>query len=94
MVKVKLPIKIAEEMFQTEFASFRSALFSNIVINRITKPYSLPADVASVVSLVDNILRFPSIRKSNTQNGLTSGSDPEFSSCGTPCKGILSHCIE
>ena len=29
------------------------------------QPYSLPADVANVIALVDDIVRFPSIRKTN-----------------------------
>lgn len=29
---------------------------------RVTKPYSLPEEVAKVVSIVDDIMRFPSVR--------------------------------
>ena len=89
MVKVRMPVHIAEDMLQTKFATFRSVVASNIHLLRITQPYSLPETIANVVNLVDDILRFPSI--SNTRlirPGSKNGQDPEFSSCGSRCSGF------
>jgi len=88
LVFVTMPISIAESMFRTEFALFRSTLQREVVIPRITKPYFLPTEVASVVSLVDEIMRFPAIRNSPKSYGYESSTDPAFSSCGTKCAGF------
>ena len=88
-VHVKMPIKVAESMLQTEFALFRSVVRRNVVIPRIIKPYFLPAEIANVVTLVDDILRFPSIRQNIQSFGseeTVTSSDP-FSSCGAKCSG-------
>jgi tripeptidyl-peptidase I len=88
---VKMPVNIAEKMLQTEFARFRSVEKRNIVLLRTTRGYSLPEDVANVVSFVDDIVRLPSIRRSR----LTEGDESEdfdrvgddFESCGVKCSG-------
>jgi len=64
-VFVKLPATLAGDMLDTEFARFRSVDDKNVALLRVVKPYTLPADVANVVSLVDDIVRFPSIRRAN-----------------------------
>ena len=87
MVKVKMPVHIAEDMLQTKFARFRSVIAHEIELLRITKPYSLPEQIANVVNLVDDILRFPSISNTRLDHGSKYGQDPEFSSCGTRCSG-------
>ena len=89
MVKVKMPVHIAEDMLQTKFATFRSVIAHDIHLLRITQPYSLPEQIANVVNLVDDILRFPTI--SNTRlipPSLKNGADPEFDSCGSKCSGF------
>eukprot|EP01034_Spumella_vulgaris_P037099 gene37099-45768_t len=89
LVHVTMPVKVANAMLNTEFALFRSVTERDVVIPRITKPYSLPSEVASVVSLVDDILRFPALRNSPTSYGVDEsvGTDDEFSSCGRSCNG-------
>lgn len=91
MVFASMQVSVAEEIFGTKFSRFRSVIDKRIVLSRITHPYSLPADVASVVSIVDDIMRFPSIRNplltlGNSMN-ISSG-DSEFNSCGTSCAGF------
>lgn len=96
MVFVTMPVKVANEMLITEFASFRSVSRRDIGILRITKPYHLPKEVAEVVSLVDDILRFPSIRsppKKTVSEELTTQSDPEFDSCGSKCSGMTTPAV-
>lgn len=66
-VFAKIPAHLANDMFQTEFGRFRSVDDDKVVLLRVTKPYSLPKDVARVVALVDDIMRFPSIRRSRIE---------------------------
>ena len=76
-------------MFKTEFARFRSVENSKIVLVRVTKPYSLPEDVASAVSLVDDLIRLPAVNRLQFDHGdkaATAGESP-FNSCGTSCAG-------
>ncbi len=84
-----MPVKTANTVFDTEFASFRSVTHRNVVVNRVTKPYHLPEEVAKVVSVVDNIMRFPPLRESAQSFGYeeTVTGDAEFNSCGTKCAG-------
>jgi tripeptidyl-peptidase-1 len=92
MVQVKMPVSVAESMLQTEFASFRSAVVKEIVILRVTKPYSLPANIAEVVALVDNVLRFPSVDRKQIDVP-QAAADSEFSSCGTQCQGFTTPAV-
>ncbi len=96
MIHVTMPVKTANEMLQTEFALFRSKTERDVVLPRITKPYSLPADVASVVSMVDDIMRFPALRASPYSYGIDNSplkADDEFSSCGTKCNGFTTPAV-
>jgi tripeptidyl-peptidase-1 len=89
-VFVKLPATVAADMLNTRFNRFRSLEDRNIVLVRATQSYSLPEEVASVVELVDDILRFPSIRRSHLNyfvNSTLKASSP-FNSCGTSCSGF------
>lgn len=89
LVFTSMSVSIAENLFRTEFALFRSVSRRDLAITRITKPYYLPSEVAAVVSLVDEILRFPSIRNSQRVYGSEgASSDASFNSCGTPCAGF------
>jgi len=88
MIHVKMPVKVANAMFNTEFAMFRSVVDRNALLPRITAPYFLPDHVAAKVSLVDDIMRFPSIREpmiSTTNQEVAVTGDDEFSSCGAKC---------
>jgi tripeptidyl-peptidase-1 len=92
---VKMPVKVASEMLATEFARFRSVENSKIVILRATRAYSLPEGVAQAVSLVDDILRFPSIRRSHLippGNETVKATDP-FASCGASCNGFTTPAV-
>eukprot|EP01038_Epipyxis_sp_PR26KG_P014206 gene14206-19060_t len=89
MVHVEMAVSVANRVLNTEFALFRSNIRRKVVLGRITKPYYLPAEIANVVSLVDDILRFPSIRTPLLSFGSedTAGSTDPFSSCGATCSG-------
>jgi tripeptidyl-peptidase-1 len=93
-VRVTMPIKVANDMLQTDFGVFRSVMNRQAVIPRVTKPYYLPSHIADVVSLVDDIVRFPAVRKPLLSFGAeeTSGDDP-FSSCGTKCNGFTTPAV-
>jgi hypothetical protein len=88
-ISVNMPVKIASSVFNTEFAAFRSLTHRNILVSRVTKPYHLPEELANVVSVVDNIMRFPAIRQSPQSIGYEENvsTDSEFNSCGTQCAG-------
>jgi tripeptidyl-peptidase-1 len=90
MIHVTLSVVEAERMLNTELAAFTSRDNRDITIVRATGPYYLPHEIAPMVNVVDNVVRFPSIRK--TQLVETSapafgdvGADAEFSSCGAKC---------
>jgi len=94
-ITVNMPVKTANTMFNTEFASFRSVSRRNVVVNRVTKPYHLPEEIAKVVSVVDNIMRFPPLRDSALSYGYeeTVTGDVEFTSCGTKCNGFTTPAV-
>ena len=95
MIFVRMAITEAENTLSTRFGSFRHAKNSHINIHRVTEPYYLPTEIAKVVSYVDDILRFPSVRDSvlqsldsqgsRTQDEESPLSDDPFQSCGTKC---------
>lgn len=89
MITVSMPVKTANNMLKTEFALFRSVMQRDVAIPRVTKPYYLPSEIAEVVSLVAEIVRFPSLRNGPNIFGAeeSDGTDPEFNSCGTKCNG-------
>jgi len=95
MIHITTTASVASTMLQTEFGMFRSILRRDVLIPRITKPYFLPEEIAQYVSLVDDILRFPSIRNSPQVLGVEapSGADDEFSSCGTRCSGFTTPAV-
>ena len=93
-----MPVYVAENMLQTKFASFLSALVEDVTILRITQPYSLPQNVAEAVSLVDDILRFPAGKSKQLpvpDVTSTSGSttSPEFNSCGSSCTDTITPAV-
>lgn len=89
LIHVEMPAKVAASALNTEFALFRHVSERGVALPRITKPYFLPAEVANVVSVVDDIMRFPALRSSPRAYGaeLTASGDKEFNSCGTKCNG-------
>jgi len=96
MIHVTMPVKTANEMLQTEFALFRSVSERDVALPRITKPYSLPSEVAKVVSIVDDIMRFPAMRSSPKSYGLDTTplkDDDEFGACGTKCNGYTTPAV-
>lgn len=95
-VFAQIPASRANELFATEFSRFRSVENSDIVLIRATKGYSLPQELADVVSLVDDIVRFPSIRRSRltpaSDAAITDSASP-FSSCGAKCNGMTTPAV-
>jgi subtilase family serine protease len=92
LVFVSMETTQAEAILNTKFAAFHHKLFPEVRILRITKPYYLPEEVAQVVSLVDDILRFPKLREPGVRSisspsNITVGSDEAFNSCGPKCYG-------
>lgn len=90
---VTMPVSVANKMFNTEFARFTSAIRGDLNVLRVTKPYFLPKEVASRVSIVDDILRFPAIRRSPRAFGVELTADDEFSSCGAKCSGMTTPAV-
>eukprot|EP01031_Cornospumella_fuschlensis_P039201 gene39201-47698_t len=95
LIQVDMPAATASEVLRTEFALFRSAVQRDVVLPRITKPYYLPERVADVVSIVDDIMRFPALRDAPKAYGAEIGTttDPEFSSCGSKCNGFTTPAV-
>ena len=96
LVFVTMSIDEAETTLNTKFGSFHHKRVPDAHIFRITQPYYLPEEVARVVSLVDDILRFPKLRESEVHApkdkdtvGLNVGvnEDDAFGSCGERCMG-------
>lgn len=88
MIFIDAPVQLAESMFDTKFATYRSIISPLVTVNRITKPYSLPESIAAHVSIVDDLIRLPSIRKPmiTTADSSVTG-DSAFDSCGRSCSG-------
>lgn len=90
IVQVQLPGNVAETMFDTQFVRYRSIFERQVSIFRIATPYSLPASVADVVSVVDDIMRFPSVSRPIQSYGAeepSTKSDDPFAACGSKCNG-------
>eukprot|EP00456_Euglypha_rotunda_P006943 TRINITY_DN11217_c0_g1_i1.p1 TRINITY_DN11217_c0_g1~~TRINITY_DN11217_c0_g1_i1.p1 ORF type:complete len:159 (+),score=28.23 TRINITY_DN11217_c0_g1_i1:77-553(+) len=72
-------------MLNTEFSTFEK---QGISVQRIVRPYYLPSEVASLVSLVDPLIRFPSTESKVRMVGAGAvGQWPD--SCGTTCHGYI-----
>lgn len=97
MIHVTTTASVASSMLQTECGMFRSVKRRDVLLPRITKPYFLPEEIAKHVSLVDDIMRFPSIRNSPQVLGVEAPSgtadDEFFSSCGTRCSGFTTPAV-
>lgn len=65
-VFVKMSVNTAAQIFQTSFATFTSTVRQSVSLIRATGPYSLPDDVASVVALVDDLVRLPNVQSTLT----------------------------
>lgn len=88
-IHVTMTADVAAKVLDTEFARFRSVTERSLTLLRITKPYSLPTEIANVVHLVDDILRFPNVKTPLTSYGAEPlNADSEFSSCGSGCSGM------
>jgi tripeptidyl-peptidase-1 len=89
-VFVTMPVSVASSMLDTSFSRWTNKVARDVTILRTNRGYSLPEDVASVVALVDDIVRFPTVRRHEVipaSSNSTLGSDP-FSSCGVKCKDM------
>ena len=96
-IHFKMPASLAEKVLDTKFAMFKSEV-GGVSLLRVTQPYSLPSEIASVVALVDDILRFPSIRQpllvKKDAAAATVGGDAAFNSCGATCAGFTTPQVE
>lgn len=100
LIRVKIPAKVAENMLGTTFARFRSESQRDVTIFRITSAYYLPRSIADVVSLVDDILRFPAVAApllsygAESADAMTMSNDQHsFSTCGSECFGYLTPAV-
>lgn len=93
LITVTMPVTVANQMFNTEFAKFTSVVRRDLSVHRVTKPYSLPAEIADKVSIVDDVLRFPSIRQNHRVFGAEAQADDEFGSCGVKCNGYTTPAV-
>jgi tripeptidyl-peptidase-1 len=95
MLQVDMSASVAAKALKTEFALFRSVFKRNVVLPRITQPYFLPREVADVVSIVDDIMRFPALRSSlrSYDAELKRNADDEFTSCGSKCNGFTTPAV-
>jgi len=83
---VNSTIGALETMLNTEFSTFAK---NGIVVDRIVRPYYLPSDLASIVSIVDPLIRFPSteskVRMVSAPGAI--GNWPDY--CGASCHGQI-----
>jgi len=63
MIQVRMLASTAEELLQTQFVHYRSVIERDVAIFRVSRPYSLPAEIAAVVALVDDIVRYPAVAR-------------------------------
>jgi len=87
-----------QDLLQTEFRLYYSEKY-NLRINRAIAGYSLPAEVAQHLSLVDGLTMFPGLRLSKTNKASTTGFSASGGSAEWPdycpdalesaCKGKL-----
>ena len=87
MIEVTMSVETAEKVLSTEFSPFRNIVDRDVTLERITKPYFLPAEVAAHVSVVDDIMRFPAVSRPLMSYGAEDTADDAFGSCGSKCNG-------
>jgi tripeptidyl-peptidase-1 len=59
MLEASMPASVANTVFGTTFGLFAHSENAGAAIHRATASYSLPAEIAAVVQVVGNVLRFP-----------------------------------
>lgn len=64
MIEVELSIAQANKLFETDVRLFSHKRKAGVQVLRSVSPYSLPEEVAEVVSFVADLLRVPSVRES------------------------------
>jgi len=84
-IKVTAPISAFEAMMNTEFRTFTKR---GMTVDRIVRPYYLPAELASIVTVVDPLIRFPMNENpvKYVKSGAT-GNWPDY--CGATCHGYI-----
>jgi tripeptidyl-peptidase-1 len=61
IIRVQVPATLAEQMFDTVMHRFHYREDSGISLIRVVQPYSLPFEVAEVVSFIGEIIRLPKL---------------------------------
>lgn len=61
MIHIRMVGTIAEQMLQTQFVQYRSVTERDVSIFRVSRPYTLPTEISSLVSYVDDIVRYPAV---------------------------------
>ena len=60
IVEATMPAAVAAKLFATEFHAYQHKR-TGLILNRVVKPYSLPADVARHVALVGDLVALPHV---------------------------------
>lgn len=85
IVSVTLPATAVEALLETELYHFAHTAYSKVDVIRCGAPYSLPADLARVVSMVGELVRLPSFRKITVEDAVETNTtaDSAWSACGS-----------
>ena len=91
IVEATMPATVAAELFATEFHTYKHKR-TGLVLSRVARPYSLPADVARHVALVGDLVALPHVPQMLTAEPAASKSEKETAAWPTDCnKGGLFH---
>merc|ERR1740138_1227220 len=95
MIDVVMDVKTAESLLETTFFNFVHKNGKH-TLTRATKQYTLPEDLASVISVVGNVLQFPRIDTPIVVNAASSespqvGDWPE--GCNNKCKEFVTPAV-
>ena len=85
-VEAELTIIAAEKMLKTKFYSFQHKKHEGITIQRAIFDYSVPADIARIIQLVGNTVRFPSVRSPRLVEGSVEASSGSVGDWVQDCK--------
>jgi tripeptidyl-peptidase-1 len=99
IVKITMSASSAERLLRTKLFHHTHANGADLI--RSTRPYHLPEEVASLVSIVEGVTRFPKMdgkatapaAKNPAFRGTAAGGDDEFNSCGNKCSGFTTPAV-
>jgi tripeptidyl-peptidase-1 len=90
-IEVEFNVEDAEKMLHTKFGRFSHTSFSSVEIYRAVQSYSVPADIAPLIRIVANVLRFPKLGHKKVVTSSVTSTNKDGGSWPVDCKACGSN---